>query len=68
MSKSIFTFIIKGPEKAAELQWKTGVRLTHVILVVDYRVVIRRAAGVSIYRLYVVGPIVCVDGSLKLPL
>jgi len=35
---------------------------------VDDRVVIRPAAGVSMGRLYVISAIVCVDGSLKLTL
>lgn len=41
--------------------------LTHVILVVDYAVICF-AAGVSMYWFYVISPIACMDGSLKLTL
>lgn len=41
---------------------------THVVFMVDNRVVVCLVAGVSMDRLYVVSPIVCVDGSLKLTL
>lgn len=50
------------------VKWKTGGSLTHVILVVDYRVLICLAAGVSMYWLCVIGPVVCMDGSLELTL
>lgn len=42
--------------------------LTHVILMVDYGVVICFAAGVSMYWFYVISPIACMNGSLKLTL
>lgn len=49
-------------------KWKMEGSLTHIILVVDYRVVICFAAGVSMYWFYVVSPVARVDGSLKLTL
>lgn len=42
--------------------------LTHVVFVVDYRVMVCLVAGVSMDRLYVISPIVSVDVSLKLTL
>ncbi len=42
--------------------------LTYVVLMVDYRVVICLAAGVSVYWLYVISPVVSMDGSFKLTL
>lgn len=42
--------------------------LTHVILPVDYGVVVCWAAGVSLHGFYVISAVGCVDGSLKLTL
>lgn len=42
--------------------------LTHVILSVDYGVVVCWAAGVSLHGFYVISAVGCVDGSLKLTL
>lgn len=50
------------------LKWKMEGRLTHIILMVDYRVVICFGAGVSMYWFYVVSPVACMNGSLKLTL
>lgn len=50
------------------LKWKTEGSLTHVILMVDYRVVICFVAGVSLCWLYVISPVAGMDRSLKLTL
>lgn len=55
-------------EKVLSCSVKMMEDFTHVVFMVDNRVVVCLVAGVSMDRLYVVSPIVCVDGSLKLTL
>lgn len=50
------------------LKWKLEGTLTHVILVVDDGVVICFVGGVTMHRLHMIGPVVGIDGSLKLSL